>query len=379
MARILVNGFSAKAGGGRAIFRNYLALLVDRAPTHGDHYLVLSAIPGEDRELVRQCSHVIVVEVPTLFRFPIMLPLFYFWWLDRMIRRNRIQAVLNFADIILPVRAAQVYFFDWSYAVYPESEVWARMTWLDRWVRRIKLALIRATWRHATIIIAQTETMARRLRELYGLRRVEVIASPVTLESLRPAEGTSFALPPTKPRLLCLANYAPHKNVEVFLPLARRLRSYHQGFVIVTTLDPCLGPVADLLRQAAEEGLTEHWVNIGRIEPSAVPALFAQCQALLLPTLLESYGLPFVEAMQHGVTILTSDFDFSRDVCGEAAFYFDPMDAVSIHQTLVEAFSDEAERRRRIECGFQRVRQLPDWPTAFSFYQECIDKVLGRT
>ena len=51
---------------------------------------------------------------------------------------------------------------------------------------------------------------------------------------------------------------------------------------------------------------------------------------MILPTLLESFSATYIEAMFHGKTILTSDLDFARDVCGEAAFYFDPLNPQSI-------------------------------------------------
>jgi glycosyltransferase involved in cell wall biosynthesis len=374
MPNFLINGFSAKAGGGRAIFRDYLVLLAADEGARTSCYFVLSARPDEDREIARGCAHVFIVDVPMPLRRAIMLPIFYFWWLPRLVRRHGIDGVFNFADIVLPLRVAQVYFFDWSYAVYPKSVIWARMTLRDRWVRRTKLALIRMTLRHATITIAQTETMARRLRAIHGLRHVEVIPSPVTLSTGGPLRQISVPAPAGRRLLLCLANYAPHKNIEVLLPLARLLRKNNQKFTIVTTLDTRHSSVAGLLTAVTEEGLEAQWINVGRIEPADVPAWFGLCDALLLPTLLESYGLPFVEAMQHRVSILTSDFDFTRDVCGEVAFYFDPMDPVSIQRAITDAFADETARREKIALGVERVRQLPDWTEAFQRYQECLER-----
>jgi len=55
-----------------------------------------------------------------------------------------------------------------------------------------------------------------------------------------------------------------------------------------------------------------------------VPSLYAQSDALLMPTLLESFSGTYVEAMFHKIVILTSKLDFAEDVCGESAFYFDP-------------------------------------------------------
>jgi glycosyltransferase involved in cell wall biosynthesis len=90
--------------------------------------------------------------------------------------------------------------------------------------------------------------------------------------------------------------------------------------------------------------------------------------------LLESYGLPFVEAMFNKKTIITSDFDFTWDVCGEAAYYFDPLDEGSIYKAICAAFADESARQERISLGFKIASELNDWPNAFQEYQDCLRK-----
>jgi glycosyltransferase involved in cell wall biosynthesis len=58
---------------------------------------------------------------------------------------------------------------------------------------------------------------------------------------------------------------------------------------------------------------------------------------------VESYGLVYVEAMEVSRTILTSDRDFARWLCGDAAQYFDPLDPVAaadaIERVLATGFT----------------------------------------
>lgn len=373
MAHFLINGFSAKMGGGKAIFEAYLSASASR--NDPNVYFVIT--PNEAHYRSWNNDRIHVLPISPIFQKPFMLPLFYGYLVGRIVKTNRIDAALNFGDIVLPVNVPQVYFFDWSYAVYPDSIAWARMNWTSYLQRRLKYRIIKFTLKYATLTIAQTSTMAERLKTLYGLERVVTVPTPVTLASSQQNPPRDFGLPRNRTLLLCLANYAPHKNLEILTPLARLLRERGFDFTIVTTLDPDRSQAARKLLAAIEqEHLGDYLINVGHVDPVYVPALFDECHALLLPTLLESYGLPFVEAMFYGRSIITSDFDFTRDVCREAAFYFDPLDVKSIADAIVQAFADEARRQEKIALGKKLVSEINDWQGAFRQYQDCLQEVL---
>ena len=373
MANILINGFSAKMGGGKAIFEDYLYHLADASQNDPDDYFVIT--PNDKLYSAWNSKKMHVLRIPRLYWELMFLPLFYLYVIPHIVRTYRIDVVFNLADIILPVSVPQVYFFDWAYAVYPESIVWARMGLADYVRRRVKYYAFRFTLKFATIVIAQTPTMLNRLKSIYGLKRVVLVRSPVTLVNTTTKVDRDFGLPAERRLLLCLANYGPNKNIEILVPLARLMKRKKVEFTIVTTLDPAHGnAVQDLLAAVEKEQLNDYVVNVGRVDRPHLSALFEQCHALLLPTLLESYGLPFVEAMFNKRTIITSDFDFTRDVCGEAAYYFDPLDEESIYRAIGTAFADESARQEKITLGFKIASDLNDWASAFREYQDCLRK-----
>ena len=47
---------------------------------------------------------------------------------------------------------------------------------------------------------------------------------------------------------------------------------------------------------------------------------------LVFPSLYEGFGLPPLEAMAYGCPVAASDRGSLREVCGDAAVYFDPLD-----------------------------------------------------
>ncbi len=76
---------------------------------------------------------------------------------------------------------------------------------------------------------------------------------------------------------------------------------------------------------------------------------YLACNALLLPTLLESFSGTYLEAMHFGRPILTSNLDFARDVCDDAALYFDPWDPVAIKDAILK-LKDDASLQTELVC-----------------------------
>jgi len=70
------------------------------------------------------------------------------------------------------------------------------------------------------------------------------------------------------------------------------------------------------LKVPSELGL-DPWVKwLGWVDPGLLPTLYQMAEALLLPSLFESYGLPIVEAMAAGTPVLTADRFGTKEIAG---------------------------------------------------------------
>lgn len=132
---------------------------------------------------------------------------------------------------------------------------------------------------------------------------------------------------------------------------------------------------AQLLATIEREGLGEILYNIGPVGMDEVPALYRSVDGMILPTLLESFSGTYVESMHYRVPIFTSDLDFARDVCGDVAYYFDPVDEESLYSIITTAFQDAADLETRVANGRERVAGMPDWQTVAAMYLELLEKL----
>ena len=70
----------------------------------------------------------------------------------------------------------------------------------------------------------------------------------------------------------------------------------------------------------------------------------SRAYALILPSLLEGFGLPAVEAMACGTPVLSSRAGSLPEVVGEAGVYFDPIDIDSIAGVIRMLLNASAHR-----------------------------------
>ena len=376
MYRIAINGINSNVGGGWTILFDYIKHL--NRQESGNRYFVLTT-KHEDFDWISN-DRITVVKLPKYYRNMVFAPVIYEFIINTCLEKTEIDVVFNFGDLIINTKIPQIYLFDWPYALYPNSIIWKRMGWYDRFIRRIKLHLIKRRLHNPAIIIAQTPIVKESLEDLYGLTSsIKVVPNSVSLVNVQTAHVKKPALP-SGTRLLCLTHYYPHKNLEVFLPLAERIRYAGYDYKIIMTIDEIQHPKAvKLLRNIRDKGLNEIIVNIGSVPIADVPSLYKACDGLLLPTLLESFGITYMEAMFHDIPIFTSNLDFAKGVCGDAACYFDPFDPDDILKTLNEVFGDSNRIDSLVESGREVLNNYPGSSQIFHRYQKILNAELRRT
>lgn len=84
--------------------------------------------------------------------------------------------------------------------------------------------------------------------------------------------------------------------------------------------------------------------------------LMTHSLCFVFPSRFEGFGLPLLEALSLGVPVLASDIPSSREVAGEAAYYFDVNSPEALEKAMKKLSSDPELRRHLIIKGRQRAK-----------------------
>ena len=217
-----------------------------------------------------------------------------------------------------------------------------------------------AVRRRAAIVLAVSEWTAREIEHHVGVpRRLAVIPNGVAPRWLRrdshPDESGA-------PYFLFVGSVKPHKNVnrllDAFATVAGELP---QRLVIAGRADGMLTVDHRAVERASALGDRVQYV--GAVTPGELDQLVRKCDALVLPSIHEGFGLPPLEALAAGRPVAVSALPPLEEVCGPMAEYFDPLDVPSIADALRRLARRVPDTEEIIECRRAWARQF-DWDAA---------------
>ena len=103
-------------------------------------------------------------------------------------------------------------------------------------------------------------------------------------------------------------------------------------------------------------GDSEHSILwLGYVTDEELKALYQHASCFVFPSFYEGFGIPPLEAMSCGCSVLATTAAAVREVCGDAALYFDPHRPEELANRLREVFSDAALRARISLAGRERA------------------------
>src|SRR6185437_16978583 len=108
------------------------------------------------------------------------------------------------------------------------------------------------------------------------------------------------------------------------------------------------------LKEPEALGIAE-WVRWpGWVEQEDLAGFYSLADALLLPSLFESCGLPVLEAMAAGCPVVTADRYGTRELAEDAAVLVDPESVDAIADGIRRVLDDTALRARLVLAGRER-------------------------
>jgi glycosyltransferase involved in cell wall biosynthesis len=162
-------------------------------------------------------------------------------------------------------------------------------------------------------------------------------------------------------RLVYIAYNHVNKNIDIIKKVIPYLEKYNIEFIL--TLD-------NRNFQNIFKKNYKNIINIGFIPQKSCPSIYAQCDALFAPTLLETFSASYPEAMKMEKPILTSNLSFAKDICQDAAIYFNPLDPKDIADKIKVLINNKKLINNIVKKG---KRKLSNFETANSRAKKYIE------
>ena len=89
-----------------------------------------------------------------------------------------------------------------------------------------------------------------------------------------------------------------------------------------------------------------------------------------MPTLLECFTATYPEAMRMEVPIVTTDLEFARGLCGDAACYYSAIDAEACAEAIYKVATDKEYAAQLVANGKEQLKKYDN-------YEQRADKLIG--
>ena len=95
------------------------------------------------------------------------------------------------------------------------------------------------------------------------------------------------------------------------------------------------------------------------VSTATLQLLYRRAKAILVPSLMEGFGIPVLEGMASGTPVIASRGSSLSEVGGEAVQYFDPLDETSIASSIFALSANPALSIEKVRQGTRTSRKIP--------------------
>ncbi len=265
-------------------------------------------------------------------------------------RLDVLHSLANIGPAIAPGLASVVSLLDVIWMRPPRD--WGGSLEGQRSLRRI----VEHDMRHADRVFAISQAGAQEIvRSLHvSSDRIHVtplgVRAPTVVPESEDTVRAELALGDARV-VLCVAQKHPYKNLH---RLVRAVPELDDDVILVLPGFPTQHE-RELRTLAQDLGVAERVRLPDWLSDGSLAGLYALSSAFVLPSLVEGFGLPVLEAMLRDVPVACSDSSSLPEVAGDAALLFDPERQEAVTGAIRRLLEDRALAERLVVRGRERA------------------------
>jgi glycosyltransferase involved in cell wall biosynthesis len=256
-----------------------------------------------------------------------------------------------------------------------------------QWHERSKVIFFRRAItyaaRHADVLISVSDFTARQLDQLFPEHRPVVVAplgvdlarfNPDSYDDARLFRAHHLAS--DVPYIFFLGTVEPRKGLDVLLDAFEDLANKESTTELWLAGQTGWG-ASDFETQLARHPAAARIRRLGFVDEEVVPALLRQAQVVAYPSRGEGFGLPVLEAMACGASVVTSTNTVMAEVAGETATLVEAGNAPALAVALSKALAISAGERAESGQKARTRAELFTWDATMARHVEAYELALG--
>lgn len=332
---LVINMMQIRSGGG---LQNSLSFLSSPSLENKD-YLVVCEIGGA------VCRYCLDNKLPV---FPIksgLAGLVYYHFFAMMTLRKKFGGDVLFSIFGPPplflYGLYSVSGFAYSYIIQSDVDFWGFLPIFQRIKKRVKDKLRLWGCKRSREIIVETDYLkACAISGCFKERTVHVVKMEPSLLLDLGAAANEFLGAVQGVKILYLASDHPNKRIHLLPGVFKELSRLGE-YTLVTSLPEDSSYLADIRDGFVSLNIGDGLINLGTVRPECISGLIRSCDCLVNVALLESFSNNWVESWYFEKPLISTDAEWARASCGDAAIYIDPFNQIQsaeeIHKVLSSA------------------------------------------
>jgi glycosyltransferase involved in cell wall biosynthesis len=290
-------------------------------------------------------------------------------WLEVFIRQTA-DVVIFTNYIALPQlrkRKTVLIVYDLSFLDVPEFTQARNLKYLLRFSK--------SSIRKADIIITISEFTRKQLNHHFPNLKAEIVVTPIPpiskhVEKTKLSNSLINKGVHENGYILHFGTVEPRKNLEALVSayalFSPDLRSKYSLILAGGKGWKDESILAAIAEQQAK-GL--NIILTGYVSEEEKNALYSNAACFVLPSHYEGFGMPVLEAMQHGTPALLSDIPVFHEVAGDAAIYFDKDRPDDIAERISSVLNDSGLKKLLVQKGEAQLKAFSWEENAAKVYQ----------
>ncbi len=190
----------------------------------------------------------------------------------------------------------------------------------------------------------------------------------------------ALGLAPEHRMIVYVGGFSPHKNlealVEAFAKLSCDSTNADLRLVLVGEHEKeVFHSYADVIKKKiAELQLQEKVIFTGYLSDDELVTLLNRATVSVLPSLIEGFGLPAVEAAACGCPVIATNESPLPSLLGDGGLYFDPTKSNELEAAMARVLGSETLRQKMSKAGREAASKLT-WNAAAQQMADLIKKV----